>query len=69
MDMYDSQLYPGNLYLVNNVLNNVHFLALKVFNSDDSYIVFLQEKFANFACLSVCLYQINVKTAEPICPK
>ena len=25
--------------------------------------------FINFACLPVCLYPINVKTAEPIGPK
>ena len=35
--MPDSQLYPRNLYLINNGEDIVVFLGFKVFNSDNSY--------------------------------
>ena len=36
MAMPDSQRYPGNLYLINNMEDIVVFLGLKVFNFDNS---------------------------------
>ena len=35
--MLDLHWYPGNLYLINSVENNVDFLDLTEFNSDNSY--------------------------------
>ena len=41
--MPDSQLYPRNLYLINNGEDIVVFLGFKVFNSDNSYVTFVEK--------------------------
>ena len=38
MTMPNSQQYPWNVYLINNVENIVGFLGLTVFHSDNSYM-------------------------------
>ena len=51
------------------------FSRLKVFTFNSLYLLIpaldMRESlpYINLACLSVCLYPINVKTAEPIGPK
>jgi len=59
MAMFNSQQYYWKP-LIKNVKDIVVFLRFKVVHA---YL------YINLACLSLCLYPINVKTAEPIGPK